>query len=453
MLIAVADIGKTNAKLILVDTDSGRVTHRCEQPTRSLSEAGLRQLDVRTIERWLIASPANAPGKERIVALVPIAHGAAAVLVDADNAPLVARDYEDPSFDSVAEEYRPLRDPFAHTLSPWLPLGLNLGRQLYYLQTRHASLWQRARWILPYPQYWAARFSSQPASEVTSLGCHTDLWRPQRASYSDLAVRSGWHERFAPLRRAADTLGPLSAEFAVRTGLSSTCRVHCGIHDSNASYLSHLLAHDRSPRLAVISSGTWTVILCRGGALERLQEQRDMLANVDAFGDPVATARFMGGREYQAIAGNASASADVSALTAVMRHGALAMPSFAPGGPFNGQAGRLLDAETLGTTERHALATLYVALMTDLMLDELGAGDDIVIDGPLATNALFGRILATLRANAQVLVGDARSASCIAARYLATGVTPSAAPSQPIARLEVDLHAYRERWRAQLPRS
>jgi len=37
--------------------------------------------------------------------------------------------------------------------------------------------------------------------------------------------------------------------------------------------------------------------------VQRLAEDRDMLANVDIAGQPVATARFAGGREYRAIVG------------------------------------------------------------------------------------------------------------------------------------------------------
>ena len=46
--------------------------------------------------------------------------------------------------------------------------------------------------------------------------------------------------------------------------------------------------------------------MAAGGALDRLDAGRDMLANVDALGDPVPCARFMGGREFALIAGGES---------------------------------------------------------------------------------------------------------------------------------------------------
>ena len=41
-----------------------------------------RELDVVAIEAWLLDSLRSAPQRERVAAIVPIAHGAAAVLVD-----------------------------------------------------------------------------------------------------------------------------------------------------------------------------------------------------------------------------------------------------------------------------------------------------------------------------------------------------------------------------------
>jgi len=43
------------------------------------------------------------------------------------------------------------------------------------------------------------------------------------------------------------------------------------------------------------------VAMAHGGSLDGLREDRDTLANVDAFGAPLPTARFRGGREWAAI--------------------------------------------------------------------------------------------------------------------------------------------------------
>ena len=86
-----------------------------------------------------------------------------------------------------------------------------------------------------------------------------------------------------------------------------------------------------------------------------------MLANVNAFGAPVATARYMGGREYEAIAQSGD-EPTVDAVIEVLSQGAIALPSFASAGPYSGQAGRLEGVESLhGTAARRARHALLGA--------------------------------------------------------------------------------------------
>lgn len=453
-LIALIDIGKTNAKLILLESGTGRAVHRVEHSFQSKPGTPYAQLNIAGIEQWLLESLALAPDKHLIEAIAPVAHGAAAVWIDANGNSLAAPDYEDPAFDSIADSYRAIRDPFAATLSPWLPLGLNLGRQLFFIETQQRELFERTARIVPYPQYWAARLSGVFASEVTSLGCHTDLWNPRTNTFSAMAVRRGWSTLFPPLQKASATLGTISKGVISATDLDPTCRVVCGIHDSNAAFLGH--SASGNSELTVISSGTWTILMSRGGRLDRLREEHDMLANVDSTGTPLATARFMGGREYEVIAGPSSVQPTDAALASVFRQQAVALPCFADaGGPFAGRRGQLRNATTLSPEERAALGTVYLALITDLLLDDLNldsnSAQNIVIDGPLAANAMYAQTLAAMRDSASVYVSDARTATCNAAHLLATGhVVASTAPRRITAIDQPLLREYRDRWLRQL---
>ena len=390
-LIAVFDVGKTNSKIALVDPSLGREIWSARRANEVVQGPVTRELDVAGIETWLFGQLSQAPERERIVGIVPIAHGAAAVLVDHSGNVLAAPDYEDNCFDEVAEEYGALRDSFAITYSPNLPQGLNLGRQLYYLQKRQPELFSRAGHILLYPQYWSWRFSGVMASEVTSLGTHTDLWRPYDRNYSALARKQGWARLMPSLYRATDQLGNVRAAVAAASGLPERCLVACGIHDSNASYLRFLLDREREA-FTVVSSGTWTIVMANRGELTRLREARDMLANVNVFGAPIATARYMGGREYEAIARGAT-EPTIDALIEVLARGSLALPSFASAGPYVGRPGTLEGVDGLNDAQRAALATLYSALMTAQLIESLGTAGEIFVDGPLARNPLFASLL------------------------------------------------------------
>jgi sugar (pentulose or hexulose) kinase len=447
-LIAVIDVGKTNAKLTLIDLALGQEIWSARRANDVVQGPAGRELDVAGIETWLLESLRDAPGRERIAVIVPIAHGAAAVLVDHAGEVLAAPDYEDPSFDEVGAEYLPLRDNYTLTFSPSLPQGLNLGRQLFYLQSRRAELFQRAAHLLLYPQYWSWRLSGIMAAEVTSLGTHTDLWRPHEHAYSSLARKQGWARMMPPQRSATDRLGCIKEGVAAATGLAATCEVACGIHDSNASYLRFLMDREREA-FTVVSSGTWTIVMANRGDLRRLIEQRDMLANVNAFGAPVATARYMGGREYEVIA-RSSDEPTVDAAIEVLSLGAIALPSFASAGPFSGRQGRIEGVESLGGAQRAALATLYSALMTAVLIESLGAAGEIFVDGPLARNPLFARLLA-----ACVPVGTVRTfaegAGTRVAAHLAGLPSPASGALQSVAPLRLPgLLEYQANWRHRL---
>jgi L-fuculokinase len=450
-IIAALDVGKTHARLQLLDVsqDEPIWSSHCDNGQRSVD--GLRELDIARIEAWLIAALATATRQATVDVIVPVAHGAAAVLIDAAGAVVAAPDYEDPAFERVADSYRPLRDAFSTSFSPFLPLGLNLGRQWHFLQCEQPPRHARVQQALLYPQYWAWRLCGTAASEVTSLGCHTDLWRPLQHDYSELAARQGWSRWLPPLRGAHEVLGSVLPAVAARTGLPASCQVLCGIHDSNASYLCHLAARPDGQPFAVISSGTWTVILANGAPLARLRESSDMLANVDARGAAVATARFMGGREFAAIASAAAGAVNPEwpVFERLLTETCLALPAFAPGGgPFAGRQGRIDAPRALLPAELWALATLYVVLMCDLQLDALDTRGSVIVDGPLSGNARFAPLLAALRPGSRVSNAAGSAGAAQAARILCG--QPSPAAGMPVAPAPVDataLNSYRAHWR------
>jgi L-fuculokinase len=447
-LIAVLDVGKTNKKVTLVDPALGQEIWSARRANGVVHGPAGRELDVAATEAWLIETLRTAPGRERIAAIVPVAHGAAAVLVDEAGEVLAAPDYEDTCFDDVAAQYVPLRDPYALTFSPNLPQGLNLGRQLFHVQQRRPEVFARAAHLLLYPQYWSWRLSGVMAAEVTSLGTHTDLWRPHEQAYSQLARRQGWARLMPPMRNASDRLGSIRASLAAACGISESCEVACGIHDSNASYLRFLMDREREA-FTVVSSGTWTIVMANRGDLRRLREERDMLANVNAFGAPVATARYMGGREYEAIARTTEAPTE-EALQQVIAQRAMALPSFASGGPYAGRAGRIEGDAALDVARRAALATLYSALMTALLIESLGAAGEIFVDGPLARNPLFARLLAALVPVGTVRIHPDGGGTRVAAFLAGMRAAPSGSLQTAVPLRVPGLLDYQANWRHRL---
>jgi sugar (pentulose or hexulose) kinase len=442
--LIVLDIGKTNAKLALIDA-SGHVLAEQRRANVVLHDGPYPHLDTEGIWNWMLATCREFACLAQVSAIVPVTHGATAALVAPDGLVLPVLDYE---AQLPGVDYDALRPDYVETYSPALPAGLNLGRQLAWLAQRFPNDFARARHVLMYPQYWAWRLSGAATSEVTSLGCHTDLWDPLRQDYSSLVERMGWRALMPPLARARDSLGSLRPEVASATGLPAACQVLCGIHDSNASLLRYLGAGSESASRTVLSTGTWMVAAALGAGLDALREHADMLANTNALGQPVACMRFMGGREFAAIAGPAPQPCTQDDLARLLARGTLALPCFAEtGGPFAGSSGRITGPEPATPCERYALATLYCALVTDYCLDALGAAGPIAVEGSFTANRWFGALLAALRPHQAVSYSDDASGTTCGGWLLRyrDGVPPGA--GSRIEALELSgLQAYRQRW-------
>ncbi|MCA1326343.1 FGGY-family carbohydrate kinase [Herbaspirillum sp. alder98] len=389
---AVFDIGKTNVKLTLVDHHGQELAVR-RRPNATRQDGPYPHHDVATIEAWLLENLTQLARRWHIAAIVPVAHGATAALVDDEALVLPVADYE---HDFQLPGYDRLRAPFEQTFSPRLDLGLNLGRQLYWQQQQFPQAFGRARHVLMYPQYWAWRLCGVMAAEVSSLGCHTDLWQPGLARYSTLVEHCGWSHLMPPLRHAWDTLGTVRPALVASTGLPADCRVLCGVHDSNASLVRHLEPGPDRARI-VLSTGTWVIAAALDGQLAPLQEHSDMLANVNVVGAPVACMRFMGGREFAQLAGATHAHCTLDDLQALLDAQVMAHPCFAEcGGPFATRQGRITGQLASGAINPYALATLYCALMTDYCLEQLQAPGGIVVEGSFTANPHFAPLLAAL---------------------------------------------------------
>ena len=447
--VAVLDVGKTHAKLSLVGPGGEVVATRTRVNATLIADAR-PMLDTQGIEAWALGALKDLAGSAEIVAIVPVGHGAAAALTDGDELVAPVLDYEAEPPAEIAAAYDAERDPFQATLSPRLPQGLNLGLQLFWQENLYPAFWPAKAQALLWPQYWAWRLCGERAAEATSLGCHTDLWRPYEIDYSALAKRHGWDRRLGVLRPARAVLGTVLAQLAKATGLSADCRVLCGLHDSNASLnAARGFAEVESGAFALISTGTWFVTFQSGGkAAKGLDPGRDTLANVDVDGHPVPSARFMGGREYAAILGaELGATASLAAAAAIVEAGVRTRPAFASGGPFPG-----LDGAVIGSPEspaqRAALASLHLALMSDVELDLVGVEGPIVIEGRFAEDPVFPAVLAALRPNAAVYAcpGGGDAVALGAARL----VWPALRPTASLRRIQpapFDLAAYARAWR------
>jgi sugar (pentulose or hexulose) kinase len=451
--VAVIDIGKTNAKLALVDLDTlSEVAVRTARNT-VLADSLYPHFDCDRIWSFILDGLAALNRETSIDAISVTTHGCAAALLDENGAlAMPVLDYEFAGPDETGADYAAVRPPFSETGTPRLPGGLNLGAQIFWQERAFPADFAKVRTILTYPQYWAFRLSGVLASEATSLGCHSDLWNPYCRTFSSLVTRQGWDRKFAPVRGANEALGPILPDLSAKLGLKSGVPVHCGIHDSNASLYPHLL--QRPAPFSVVSTGTWVIAMSVGGRAEGLDAARDCLLNVNALGDPVPSARFMGGREFSTLIRGAEDCTDAD-LAHVLERGVMLLPSVQQGfGPFPHRASSWVGNDApLTPGQRFAAVSLYLAMMSATCLELTGAAGPIIVEGPFAKNRVFGAML-SVATGRDVLAsaGSATGTSIGAALLAAQGMKPDiafTAISAPAA-LADGMARYAEKWQQAL---
>jgi sugar (pentulose or hexulose) kinase len=343
-------------------------------------------------------------------------------------------------------------------------LSLNLGLQLHYLECLFPGILDAGATIMPWAQYWAWRLCGVAACEVSSLGSHTDLWSPWTGGPSTMAIRRGWAGRLAPLGRAHEPLGVLSAEWAARTGLPASARVYPGVHDSNAALVAaRAYPETRDRDLALVSTGTWFVAMrspAKGQALPQSVREPGpgYLINVDPAGMPIPTALFMGGREVEVLSQGRSLRQDDErvwlgaglAVDDCLTSGTAVLPTMAPGtGLFPDSAGRWLS-EPGDDAAAAAAILLYAALVGDCALDRIGARDTLLVEGRFAKLSVFVRALAALRPDTRVYASDAESDVSLGAMMLLRPDIKPHTTLKSVAPLNGDLTRYRALWRQRL---
>jgi sugar (pentulose or hexulose) kinase len=450
--VAVIDIGKTNAKLALVDLYDLREIDVHETPNTVLPGAPFPHHDTEALWAFLVDALAAVGARHGVDAITATTHGAAAVLLDDAGEPAVPMlDYEHDGPDAVADAYDELRPAFALSGAPRLPHGFNLGAQLHWLLGTQAGLRDRLANVVTYPQYWVGRLTGEWCTEVTSLGCHTDLWLPRERRLSGLVEALGLVGKVPPVRKAGDLIGTLLPAVARRTGLPPTTPVFCGIHDSSASLYPHLLGRDAP--FAVLSTGTWVITMAVGGRPGELDPTRDTLMNVNAFGDPVPSARFMGGREFEVLTHGAPAIPSEGDISAVLEHGATLSPAVVPtSGPYRGrQASWSIPEARLSDGERAAVASFYLAMMALTCLELVGAEGPIMTEGPFARNRLFLDLVAAGSERQVMSSTGSSTGTSVGAALLAAEDIPAMMNQRthdpPQGAYREALVRYAERWR------
>ena len=390
----VLDIGKTNVKLTFVDSSNNKTIKFFTTKQKNIYRHGIKILNSNSIFEWALKKITYIGRKHNLDKFVCTAHGTSIALISYDDKELLAcTDYEY-KFDKLFNNYKKIAPKFNESFSPFLENGLNIGQQIYYLYKRKQKLIKETKYILNYPQYIVWKLTSGFSSEISYVGCHTHLWDFKRNKLSSFVKKIKLEKKFPKIRKAWDTIGQ-------RKIGESNLKIINGIHDSNASYL--YFKNSDIKNFTLVSTGTWYIIFNQKTPLKNLNPSLDMLANIDVFGKPVPTMRFMGGREYDHLMGVFKISNKTRAIKNFSFHDYLIYPSYASGGGFSINKINIGFYEGLNKGQIYYLICLYISFVINFCLNQMKSSNTIILDGPITKNITIMKILSSLRKKQIVL--------------------------------------------------
>lgn len=260
-----------------------------------------------------------------------------------------------------------------------------------------------------------------------------------------------WEKLLPPTRHSGQLSGTLRPAIAARVDLPATTPVYTGIHDSNASLVPHLITQ-KAP-FSVVSTGTWFIVMAIGEASKTLDETRDTLLNVNAQGNAVPSARFMGGRERELLETTSGSAQAMDKLLNNSESPVMLMPSLVPGtGPYPSLSEQWIgDVGSTDAMQRSCAVTMYLALMTYECMQLIGSDGPTYIEGPLAGDQQFTCMLAAVSSR-PVITSSSETGTSVGAAMLIQ------APTKPPAHTVIDpdsverhrLERYARLWQAQL---
>jgi len=428
-VILIFDIGKTNKKILLFDESYTLVGEETTHLPETTDEDGMICEDVHGLTKWVRDAYQKIMRDERydVRAINISGYGASLVYLDESLEPFL------PLYNYLKEYPKSLQQRFyktyggetvfsARTASPVLG-SLNSGMQLYRLKEERPAQFKALKYALHLPQYLSFILTHEPCSEITSIGCHTNLWDFEQNRYHEWVTREGIDLKFPPLKKSTDVVMVRSNEKTIPVGI--------GLHDSSAALIPYL-KNFHEPFI-LLSTGTWCISLnpFNNTPLTPDELQHDGLCYLTYQGQPVKASRLFAGYEHEQQIKRLSDhyGEPIEQITAVAHDPEIidrlknrgwderVLRDTLPHSTF--EETDLKDFEN-STTAYHALIMNIVArqrLSTRIVMQ----GTDvkrIFVDGGFSKNSIYMHLLATLFPGVEVFAASVPQATALGAALI-----------------------------------
>lgn len=296
-VVVIIDVGKTNKKIFVFDQRYKIVYEKSARFIETLDEDGDPCENLESLRLSVYDSLREVFKRKdfEIKAINFCTYGASFVYVNEMGEPIAPlynylKEYPEDLKEKFYQTYGGETTVSLETASPVLG-SLNSGMQLYRIKNQRPDLYEQMKYALHLPQYLSYLISGQFYSDLTSIGCHTQLWDFNKDQYHHWVEQEGILEKLAPIV-GSDEVYP--AEFPGNSYMVGT-----GLHDSSAALIPYLVNFQEP--FILISTGTWCISLNPFNAepltVDELED--DCLSYLQYQGKPVKASRIFAGHELE----------------------------------------------------------------------------------------------------------------------------------------------------------
>jgi L-fuculokinase len=434
-VIAILDVGKTNKKLFLLDEQYRIVWENSVAFDGTKDEDGEPCEDLGQLTAWVRQSVAGVSAQPdfSIRAINFSAYGASFVHIGKDG------DTVAPLYNYLKPYPEALRKKFYETYGGEVTLSmltaspvlgsLNSGMQLYRIKVEQPEIFARIRCSLHLPQYLSFLLTRRMFSDITSIGCHTNLWNFSQHHYHEWVYREGLIDKLAPILPST-SVQPVAAGHGMPAtpAVTGPGLAGIGLHDSSAAIIPYLESF-REP-FVLISTGTWCITMnpFNHAELTVAELQKDCLCYLSYQGKPVKASRLFAGydheRQVQRLAEHFHVSAAYAA-TVAFDPAYLTDPGLSPLPPASAPSpvmASVFGQRRLDTFENFDQA--YHRLLMDIMEQQVAStqlvlrGTEvrrIFVDGGFGKNQVYMHLLAAAFPEVEVFAASIPQATAIGA--------------------------------------
>lgn len=402
-VIAVFDIGKTNKKCFLIDEQYHIVLERMSHCAETTDEDGDSCEDLNLLTRFVqeISEEVFAIPQYDIRAVHCSAYGASFVHIGKEGQPVAPlynylKPYPQHLLEQFYQAYGGEERFSVQTASPVLG-NLNSGMQLYRIRHLQPEVFTAIQYSLHLPQYISYLFTGKCCSDITSVGCHTNLWDFAKNDYHEWVSKENISPKLPALFNCRDTVDIQYNGKSIKAG--------AGLHDSSAALIPYLSAF--SEPFLLISTGTWCISLnpFNDTPLTAAELKQDCLCYLAYDGRPVKASRLFAGYEHEMQVAKLAEKFN----TATVSYKEMVFdPSSGTDVPDPMEAGTFKDGY-------HALVRNIIQQQQRSSSLVIGNAKRIFVDGGFANNSVYMHMLAAAFPRHEVFAASVSQATAIGA--------------------------------------